>query len=396
MQAAVLSGGGAWGAYEVGVLKALYAGKSPGSAAPFAPRVFTGTSVGAFNAAALVMHSDDEPGEAIAALEDLWLHRIAEQHPGGGNGVLRLKADPFRLADPLRAVAHPLDFFVGLLSDSATFADYGLHRGEAFLRSSEGPAGRTMQWIDLAGVISVEPLRRTIAEEIAIDRIRTATVELRIVATDWQHGAARVFTQTGITGEAILASAAIPGVFPAVAFDGATYVDGGVTMNTPLKPAIDAGADVLHVISLDPSLQRLPLSELDSTVAALSRTLVIAVATAIKEDMASARWINRGLAALARARSGAELTNDEVRDFVRVADKLEAQARAQTGLRPIEIHHYRPQQALGGPLEILNFSRSAIQSLIATGFADAQTHDCGTAGCVLPAEGTVAQMVSRA
>ena len=54
-QAVILSGGGANGAYEVGVLKALLTGQSPATDfQPLDPDIFTGTSVGAFNAALLV------------------------------------------------------------------------------------------------------------------------------------------------------------------------------------------------------------------------------------------------------------------------------------------------------------------------------------------------------
>ena len=49
--AIILSGGGGYGAYEVGVLKALLTGKSPTTGfEPLVPDIMTGTSVGAYNA----------------------------------------------------------------------------------------------------------------------------------------------------------------------------------------------------------------------------------------------------------------------------------------------------------------------------------------------------------
>ena len=44
------------------------------------------------------------------------------------------------------------------------------------------------------------------------------------------------------------------GSSPPVQLNGEPYVDGGLLMNTPLKAAIDLGADVIHVIALDPAI----------------------------------------------------------------------------------------------------------------------------------------------
>src|SRR5258708_3986551 len=56
--ALVLSAGGANGAYEGGVVRALFEGASPGTGRlPLAPRIFTGTSVGGYNAAVLAQHA---------------------------------------------------------------------------------------------------------------------------------------------------------------------------------------------------------------------------------------------------------------------------------------------------------------------------------------------------
>src|SRR4029450_3990030 len=145
-----------------------------------------------------------------------------------------------------------------------------------------------------------------------------------------------------IVPEMILASVAIPGIFPPVLIEKSTCVDGGVTMNTPLSPAIEAGADTVHIVSLDASLHPVPASELDSTLEPLLRTFSIAISTAIREDMKTALWINRGLEAIERARSHAAVANHELRDFVRIAALIEDRAQHNTELRPVTIHHYHP------------------------------------------------------
>jgi hypothetical protein len=77
-QAMVLSGGGANGAYEVGVLKALLTGQSPATEfQPLDPDIFTGTSVGAFNAALLVSLWETHGQASISNLETTCWHAKA-------------------------------------------------------------------------------------------------------------------------------------------------------------------------------------------------------------------------------------------------------------------------------------------------------------------------------
>src|SRR6266508_142529 len=100
MNALVLSGGGAYGAYEVGVVQALFEKQVLG-----AIEVVTGTSVGAFNAALLAAHGGG-PG-AVARLHDVWLHRIAAASPGAGNGVLRIRGNLLDLLRPADLLGRP-------------------------------------------------------------------------------------------------------------------------------------------------------------------------------------------------------------------------------------------------------------------------------------------------
>jgi len=255
--------------------------------------------------------------------------------------------------------------------------------------------------VDVSSFISVEPLRQTIANEISCKKICESPKLLRIIATDWENGLCNIFgaDKEALRPEMILASAAIPGIFPPVLVElkprtgvceKSTCVDGGVTMNTPLSPAIEAGADTVHIVSLDASLHPVPASELDSTLEALMRTFSIAVSTAIREDMKTALWINRGLEAIERARSHAAVATHELRDFVRIAALIEDRAQHNTELRPVTIHHYHPIESLGGPLGLLDFSRDTMIELIARGYADAQAHNCKESGCVLPAKSSAA------
>ena len=74
----VLSGGGANGAYEIGVLKALFRGESPANGhQPVEPGVIAATSIGAFNSAVLLSNHTDSWSRAIDALEKVWLEQVS-------------------------------------------------------------------------------------------------------------------------------------------------------------------------------------------------------------------------------------------------------------------------------------------------------------------------------
>ena len=382
MDAIVLSGGASYGAYEVGVMKALFNGKA-NLPEPVAGDIFVGTSVGAFNASVMAMEPDSVAG--VRRLEKIWLNRIAESESGKGNGALHFRGNPLVYLSS-RALAAPMQSLAGMLRDGLFFAEYSWKRAATFFSSTRGILTRTAEVIDVSSFISVEPLRQTIAREISCETIEKSPKLLRIIATDWENGISIVYGEdkNKICPEMILASAAIPGIFPAVSLGNTTCVDGGITMNTPLGPAIEAGADTIHIVSLDTSLHPVPASELNSTLEALMRTFSIVIATAIREDMTTAMWINRGVEALERAKAGADLSNPEIRDFVRVAAQLEERAKQHGQLRRITIHHYHPNESLGGPLGLLDFRREALVELIARGYADASAHDCVKSGCVVP------------
>src|SRR5215510_349689 len=112
----VLSGGGALGAYEVGVIKALYAGSPATNNTPLDATVFAGTSVGSFNAAVLAMNIDG-PAASAKRLTDLWLDTIADQGDGLGNGVYRIRGDVTNYVDP-RIPGSPVEQLARVLSDA--------------------------------------------------------------------------------------------------------------------------------------------------------------------------------------------------------------------------------------------------------------------------------------
>lgn len=193
----VLSGGGPLGALQVGALKALYEHG-------VTPDLLVGTSVGAINATFLAFNPGPEgPGE----MEKLWLSMTeADLFPPG-----RFRAPWARF----------------------------LARGDHVFENTG--------------------LRRVVERRIGTPRFEDARVPLGVIATELDTGAERVFT-SGPVIEPLLASTAMPSIYPPVEIDGVKYIDGGVANNVPIAPAIALGAKTIYVMnSTSHSHQRRPL-----------------------------------------------------------------------------------------------------------------------------------------
>ena len=196
--AIVLSGGGPLGALQVGALKGLFEHG-------VRPDMVVGTSVGSMNAAYLAFNPTPD---GVKEMEAHWRAFTEDDlFPGG-----RFRAAWARM-------------FV---------------RGNKLFESSG--------------------LRNVISAHLGPDtNIEQAAIPLGIVATDLETGAERVFT-SGSLIDALLASAAMPGVYPPVEIEGRLYTDGGVANNVPIAPAVEMGATTLYVLnSTSHTNQRRPL-----------------------------------------------------------------------------------------------------------------------------------------
>lgn len=386
--ALVLSGGGARGAYEIGVLRALLEGASPATGGwPPDLRIFTGTSVGAYNAAFLAQ----QPSvglEAVDLLERIWRERIANTEESCGNGVYRLRADPFRAFDP-GCLRNPLQLLADLGRDAAFWGGYALSYGAQLLTADEPFRVRILESFNLGALFSRSPLEALVAETIDLSRLRASGNALFVATSDWKNGVPKVLGKTDVTDRlgtaAILASVAIPGVFPPVDLDGTPCVDGALFMNTPLLPAIRAGANVLHIIYLDPQVIELTFPELPNTLDTFYRLYDIVLASNTRSDIGAAAAINAELALLASVgvitESGRSLEDESPLRLRRVSRVVERIAQGRP-YRPLEIHRYRPKTDLGGVAGFLDFRAGFIAELIEQGYQDALHHDCADARCV--------------
>ncbi len=89
-------------------------------------------------------------------------------------------------------------------------------------------------------------LRRLITAHIPYARLEDAAIPVHVMATDFQ-GLPVSFSR-GSAVEAILASAAIPGVFPPVQIDGRLFMDGAVASNTPIRLAAELGTSRIFIL----------------------------------------------------------------------------------------------------------------------------------------------------
>jgi NTE family protein len=119
-----------------------------------------------------------------------------------------------------------------------------------------------------------------------IDLIPARTFEqmqlpLEIVAANLRSGKETWFN-SGPIPPAILASAAVPGIFPPVLVDGQLYVDGGVVNNVPLSRAIDLGATTVYVLTCGMARRELP--QIRRPIDVLMQAVVQSRAARVEED----------------------------------------------------------------------------------------------------------------
>lgn len=408
----VLSGGGANGAYEAGVLSAIFGGDSPASKKrSFEADSFTGTSVGSFNAAFMVSRTAGGKSclEAAKELETAWVDKIAEHPAGCNNGAFRLRADFFDYLNPRCLIDDPLRPLLEMAEDSAFFAQQAAQRGMAFLDGKGSLTRRAVEFFDLASALSTTPLHDLVVENIDLEAVVSPKAKLlNVIATNWDLGKVSVFRNragsssngsayavrpmTKANGhQAILGSSAIPGVFPPVKIasdDGSGsyyYVDGGVLMNTPLSPAIQVGARDIHVVYFEPRLEKLPEDYLPNTLETTNRFLFVAVANLIDQDIEEVRKVNAQAAIADQIKPLVDKLPKSKRPkaLQTAVDRAEAFIETLAGRRQVTVHKHYPRKSLGGVLSLLDFNRNRMLDLVEMGYNDAVDHDCEVNCCVL-------------
>jgi NTE family protein len=225
--ALVLSGGGARAAYQVGVLQAITGWLPPGSPVPFA--VLVGTSAGAINAAALAARAR-QLAEAVAELERVWADFHVEQ-------VVR--------ADSLSVLRAGLHWAVSLLS-----AGWLVHPPRSLLDTSplRELLARTIPLERISASIAAGPVQALAVATTSYTTGRAVAFFEAVRGTpEWQR-VRRAGVRRTIDLDVLMASSAIPFIFPAARIAGDYYGDGAMRQLAPLSPAVHLGANRLLVV----------------------------------------------------------------------------------------------------------------------------------------------------
>ena len=154
------------------------------------PDLITGTSSGALNGAMLAA----DPGTALGRLEAVW------------TTVGRAQILPMRPLTLVRAVT-----------------------------------GRSPSIAPSTGI------RRVLEQHLPVDRLEDTTMPMHVVAADTETRE-KVVLSSGNAIDALVASTAIPGIYPPVAIGGRLLVDGGLAEDPPLGTAIERGATTVYLL----------------------------------------------------------------------------------------------------------------------------------------------------
>ena len=227
--ALVLPGGGARGAFQVGVLKALAEILPRGAVNPFA--VISGTSAGAINSVVLASKSR-RYRMAVAELERVWGHFHSGQ-------VFR--TDSWTM---LKSSLHWLAAIV--------LAGYVVGTPSALLDNSPLRAllSRNVRFPRIGSAIEAGQLDAVAVTAAGYGSARsTSFFEAGPGNPAWSR-TRRVGLRRNLNLDHLMASIAVPMIFPPVRIDGDYFGDGAMRQATPLSPAIHLGAERILVIGV--------------------------------------------------------------------------------------------------------------------------------------------------
>jgi NTE family protein len=218
--ALVLAGGGVRGAAQIGMLQVL-------TEHGFVPDRIYGSSVGAVNGVAF---AGDPTRDGVERMTEIWRG----------------------------------------LSRDLVYPQGRLHGPWLYLQQRES-------------VYANKGLRTVIENGIDFERLEDAAIPVEVVATSLTDGHERWFS-SGPAVDAVLASAAIPAVFPAVEIGGERFIDGGVVNNVPITRAVEAGATRIVVLLCTPPV--LTPATPKRPIEAMLNALFISIHARFSRDMA--------------------------------------------------------------------------------------------------------------
>lgn len=330
--AVILSGGGAKGAYQVGVLKALQARK-------IEPRIYCGISMGAFNAAMVVS------GLPLEKVEEIWTNLTQDD-------IFHWRYDPSQLLTMDPRV--PMNWVLQSVQSLLDFSEATLRSGGGFLQA-----------VDLdALMFDTTSLKQLIRKHVDIRAIRHSDKQQRIALTcltGASRGAVRVIDNHAVEHEHIYASCSIPLIFPSVTIGGEVYCDGGPVINSPLKLALEHDAGEIYVTYLPPP----PRQYVNATLPMAYQVMSASFASAVSADLGAVRSRN--------AEFLAAFKQDRLVDGRFQVARLQADGTLKTKeFQYVRLYEICPVADTRGLRGLLDFSPESARRLIDQGRADTE------------------------
>ncbi len=283
MKALVHSGGAAKGAWAAGIIQYLLGDLRINY------DILTGTSVGAINTAFLAMFKAGEEKEAAQLLKDWWL-----------------KLDNSKIYRPWP--------FWGRIAAAWR---------KSFYDST--------------------PLHELIKQNVSLDKIRASGKKIAVGALNLHTGKYTVFNQESDDFiDAVLASSAFPATLAPVKINNDLFIDGGMKMLSPIKIAIEMGADEIDVITTSPDIRDKKFIEDPNIIDIIRRAFDVATDKILSNDIELAMMYNR----LAEA----GLTNK----------------------KPVKLRILRPHYNLLD--NVLDFNPEKIREMMEMGYIDAKAN----------------------
>ncbi|MCD8523722.1 MAG: patatin-like phospholipase family protein [Saccharospirillaceae bacterium] len=361
----ILSGGGARAAYQVGVLKAIHKILPKGHYNPF--DIISGTSAGAINGVALASYAENYR-MGIKHLERIWMHFSCDQI---------YRTDFWGVSASLARLTRSLVIGRGYKNDAVS-------------------------------LLNNQPLRELLQEVVKFDHIQNAIDNgaLHAIAVNcsglesgesvsffqghysinnWQRQR-RVGIRSRITLDHLMASSAIPMIFPAVRIHREYFADGAVRQLAPLSPALHLGAEKIMVIGVSgiahKRKERPQSSSYPSPAKMMGHMLNAAFLDSMETDVERLRRINRTVDKIpesVRKKEGMELKSIELLEInpSRSIDEIAGQ-HAHEIPRALKLAiggSGNASQNGSGILSYLLFSHGFCKSLIDLGFQDANERE---------------------
>lgn len=233
MRALVLSGGGSKGSYQVGALRYILGEKRVKYDA------FCGVSVGAINVSFLAMFKEGQEVESILTLTDMWSQL--------DNSKIYKRWFPFG-------------------------------RWHAIWRKS---------------FFDSSPMYHLLKQGINLEKIRGSGKHVNVGTVSLSSGKYTIFDQTSDHFvDAVIASASFPGMLTPVEFLGQLWTDGGIKEISPIKKAVELGADIIDVIICNPKTRVKKFIENPTTVDVLKRSMDLSTDKIMANDIEKVEMYN--------------------------------------------------------------------------------------------------------